>query len=218
MPALLVMAMLTAEPAKPEDVALAMIDDLKNGRADAAHARLGPTSSALPAQTLLAAWQQAADGLGAIGRIERVNSAEQKGLIVFAHAVHFAKGTLQVTTAVDPKTLKAEGFWLKPMADASSAAYVKADAFTSSEVALGKEPWALTGTVTVPVGKGPFPAVVLVHGSGPHDRDETIGANKPFRDLAEGLSPRGVIALPSAKRALATGENKTRGVNVVDEV
>src|SRR5437762_10606714 len=33
-------------------------------------------------------------------------------------------------------------------------------------------------------GQGPFPGVVLVHGSGPEDQDETIGPNKPFRDLA----------------------------------
>ncbi len=37
-------------------------------------------------------------------------------------------------------------------------------------------------------GDGPFPAVVLISGSGPHHRDETIGPDKPFRDLARGLA------------------------------
>jgi len=41
---------------------------------------------------------------------------------------------------------------------------------------------------------------VLVHGSGPHDRDETIGPNKPFRDLAWGLASRGVAVLRYDKR------------------
>src|SRR5581483_3342168 len=49
-------------------------------------------------------------------------------------------------------------------------------------------------------GKRPFPAVVLVHGSGPHDRDETLGGAKVFRDLAEGLATRGIAVLRYDKR------------------
>jgi hypothetical protein len=52
----------------------------------------------------------------------------------------------------------------------------------------------------MPVGKGPFPGVVLVHGSGPNDRDETVGANKPFRDLAWGLASQGIAVLRYEKR------------------
>jgi hypothetical protein len=43
-------------------------------------------------------------------------------------------------------------------------------------------------------------AVVLVHGSGPNDRDETVGANHPFRDLAWGLADRGIAVLRYEKR------------------
>ncbi|HVS71019.1 MAG TPA: hypothetical protein VHQ47_07180 [Phycisphaerae bacterium] len=46
----------------------------------------------------------------------------------------------------------------------------------------------LPATLTLPPGKGPFPAVLLVAGAGRNDEDETIGPNKPFRDLALGLS------------------------------
>ena len=42
--------------------------------------------------------------------------------------------------------------------------------------------------------------VVLVHGSGPQDRDETIGPNKPFRDIAWGLATRGIATLRYDKR------------------
>ena len=52
------------------------------------------------------------------------------------------------------------------------------------EVLVGPAETALPGTLTLPDGKGPFAAVVLVHGSGPNDRDETVGPNRPFRDLA----------------------------------
>lgn len=58
----------------------------------------------------------------------------------------------------------------------------------------------LPGTLAMPKGAGPFPAVILVHGSGPNDRDETIGPNKPFKDLAWGLASRGIAVLRYEKR------------------
>ena len=58
----------------------------------------------------------------------------------------------------------------------------------------------LTATLTVPAGRGPFPAVVLVSGSGPNDQDETLGPDKPFLDLADGLAAGGVATLRYDKR------------------
>ncbi|NOU98700.1 alpha/beta hydrolase family protein [Paenibacillus planticolens] len=50
------------------------------------------------------------------------------------------------------------------------------------------------------------PAVVFVHGSGPLDKDETIGANKLFRDLADGLSKEGIASLRYDKRTYTYGK------------
>lgn len=44
------------------------------------------------------------------------------------------------------------------------------------------------------------PVVIFVHGSGPNDRDETLGPNKPFRDLAQGLAQQGIVSLRYDKR------------------
>ena len=63
----------------------------------------------------------------------------------------------------------------------------------------------LPGILTLPTGDGPFPAVVLVHGSGPNDMDETIGNVKPFRDLAEGLAAKGVAVYRYDKRTYTFG-------------
>lgn len=53
----------------------------------------------------------------------------------------------------------------------------------------------ISGTLTVPKGKGPFPAVVLVSGSGPNDRDETLMGHKPFLVLSDYLTRRGIAVL-----------------------
>lgn len=51
------------------------------------------------------------------------------------------------------------------------------------------------GTLTLPQGAGPFPAVLLITGSGPQDRDETIFAHKPFKVLADHLTRKGIAVL-----------------------
>jgi fermentation-respiration switch protein FrsA (DUF1100 family) len=53
----------------------------------------------------------------------------------------------------------------------------------------------LSGTLTLPPGPGPFPAAVLISGSGPHDRDETIAGHRPFLVLADYLTRRGIAVL-----------------------
>jgi dienelactone hydrolase len=88
-----------------------------------------------------------------------------------------------------------------------------------SEVKVGEAPWVLPGTLSMPVGKGPFPGVVLVHGSGPHDRDETVGGTKVFRDLAWGLASQGVAVIRYEKRSKAHGDKVgSAPVTVKDEI
>lgn len=52
-------------------------------------------------------------------------------------------------------------------------------------------------------GKSKSPLVILVHGSGANDRDETLGPNKPFRDLAQGLAQQGIVSIRYDKRTFA---------------
>jgi dienelactone hydrolase len=60
----------------------------------------------------------------------------------------------------------------------------------------------LAATLTVPGSAKPVPAVLMLSGSGPNDRDETVGPNKPFRDLARGLADHGVATLRFDKRTV----------------
>jgi len=53
----------------------------------------------------------------------------------------------------------------------------------------------IAGTVTVPNGPGPFPAALLITGSGPQDRDETLFEHKPFWVIADYLTRRGIAVL-----------------------
>jgi hypothetical protein len=61
----------------------------------------------------------------------------------------------------------------------------------------------LAGTLTLPAGDGPFPAAILITGSGPQDRDETLLGHKPFAVLADHLTRRGVAVLRYDDRGVA---------------
>jgi fermentation-respiration switch protein FrsA (DUF1100 family) len=82
----------------------------------------------------------------------------------------------------------------------SPPSYVNQNAFTEESVTVGTGEWMLPGNLTIPKGSGPFPAVVLVQGSGPNDQDETIGPNKPFKDIAWGIASQGIVVLRYVKR------------------
>jgi Dienelactone hydrolase and related enzymes len=87
--------------------------------------------------------------------------------------------------------------------------YVDESSFQEVDVTVGEGKWALQGTLSLPNGSGPFPGVVLVHGSGPNDRDETIGPNKTFRDIAWGLASKGIAVLRYDKRTFEHAKQLT---------
>ena len=74
----------------------------------------------------------------------------------------------------------------------------------------------LAGTLTLPVGDGPHPAVVLISGSGPQDRDEFIWEHRPFLVLADHLTRHGIAVLRYDDRGTAQSTGKYQGATVED--
>ncbi|TNE84096.1 MAG: alpha/beta fold hydrolase [Deltaproteobacteria bacterium] len=74
----------------------------------------------------------------------------------------------------------------------------------------------LAGTLTVPEGEGPFPAVVLVSGSGPQDRDEALLGHRPFYVLADRLTRAGVAVLRYDDRGVGASTGKFDAATTLD--
>ncbi len=109
---------------------------------------------------------------------------------------------LDASIAVDGEG-RVSGLLVRPSAPEAAPPPAADAAFVETDTKVGDGERALPATLSLPKGKGPFPAVVLVHGSGAHDRDETIGPNRPFLDIARGLAAQGIAVLRYDKRTNA---------------
>ncbi len=133
---------------------------------------------------------------------------ELQGYRIVLITCAFEKTTLDARVVFD-KEDRVAGLGFVPTAPPASyapPAYADPAKFEESEVTVGAGQWALPGTLTKPKGPGPFPGLVLVHGSGPNDRNEALGPNKPFQDLAWGLATRGIAVLRYDKRSKVHGK------------
>ncbi len=142
--------------------------------------------------------------LAQYGAVREVGEAwledRMQGLERFRVPVQFEGQSIDFRVVLDGSGLVA-GFFL--VAHVERPEESAAPPFRQIDVGVGEDETALPGTLTLPEGPGPFPAAVLVHGSGPNDRDETIGPNRPFRELAWELAERGVATLRYDKRSYA---------------
>lgn len=155
--------------------------------------------SLMPAEKLGQAWEMLITQAGAFKGQGDIHTAVEYGYQAVYVPCQFEKTVLDVKVVYNSAN-QIVGLWFLPHTSApqSPPPDVKTDYFTEREITIGEPP--LPGTLTMPTGGGSFPAIVLVHGSGPHDRDETIGPNKPFRDLANGLAEKGIAVLRYDKR------------------
>jgi dienelactone hydrolase len=164
-------------------------------------------SAAAPAAHLSSIWQGFVGQYGAFESVGAVSTASDPPYTIAIVSTQFANYLVGLRVTVDSSG-EVAGLFVgsavagSPSASVAPASYVRPGSFTEIDVTVGAAPWALPGTLTMPTGPGPFPAVVLVAGSGPEDRDETFGPNKPFEDLAWGLASAGIAVLRYDKRTL----------------
>ena len=88
--------------------------------------------------------------------------------------------------------------------------------YTAEEVAYANGDAKLAGTLTIPAGPGPFPAVLLITGSGAQDRDESIAGHKPFLVLADHLSRNGIAVLRVDDRGVDGSSGGGAGATTAD--
>jgi hypothetical protein len=206
----------------PEARARAFVELMAGGQYAKAFEWFTPQmKAAMPLDRLGATWERLTAQAGPFRRQIGTSVVPRGVLSVVVVTCEFERARLDVQVTVNPANLIG-GLFLRPAVQAvpyAPPAYARPSAYTESDVTVGTGQWALPATLTMPVAPGPVPAVVLVHGSGPGDRDATVGQVKAFKDLALGLGSRGIAVLRYDKRTrvhAATMRDRP-GLTVKDE-
>ena len=154
-------------------------------------------------------WPQLVATAGEFVEVAGQREYEQDGFNIAETGLQFERMYLAQSLAFDQQG-KVSGLYYQPGVRPQPSQAPQADALpqglTEEAVTIAADArYPLPGTLTLPEGevRGGF---VLVHGSGPNDRDERVGANKPFRDIAWGLARQGFAVLRYDKRTLVHGK------------
>jgi uncharacterized protein len=191
-----------------EGIGSAVAGELASGKFAEIAARFTPEmAKALPESALEQAWADLRSKAGPVRNIGTARIKQQVPVTVVIVPLQLERGAFDLQVSVAGG--RVAGLFIVPAGPPpmpwSAAGYVDPSAFTEIEVEVGRAPWTLPGTLSLPRGRERVPAVVLVHGSGPNDRNETIGPNRPFQDLAQGLASRGVAVVRYEKRTKIYG-------------
>ena len=204
----------------PATLATRLLDQLDAGQYAAAEATFSAQmKAAVPADKLKAVWESLPAQLGAASKRGEAVTSEADGFRIVVIPLHYARGDLQARVALD-KDDHIAGFMVQPAAPppppavATDAPFTERD-FTLPAPSSGKP--GLPGTLTLPKGQGPFPALVLVHGSGAQDRNESAGPNRPFLDIAHALAAKGIATLRYDKRTYSRPQDFRGAFGIDDE-
>ena len=193
---------ISAAAQTPQDSALAAARMLNEGRFADLSAQFTPQmASALPVDRLAQTWQGLVAQAGPLRGTGTPRETQQGGVTIVTVPLRFERATLDLVLSYQQG--KIAGMFIRPAQAPPRAwtppAYDDAAAYQSLDVTVGAAP-ALPATLTLPRVAHKVAAVVLVHGSGPNDRNETIGPNRVFEDIADGLASRGIAVLRYDKR------------------
>ena len=201
---------------------MAFVHQLAGGAFDSAANTVDSTvpAGAMSADALHHMWDGLTQQVGQLQTLSDPRVTPHDSLrIVDLHA-RFARQPLSIRIVLTP-ALRIAGLWFDRarLPEYHAPDYVDSTRFTERDVTVGHGSLPLPGTLSIPTVAGRHAAVVLVHGSGPDDRDESVGGARPFRDIAWGLATRGIVVLRYDKRTLVhAGSVNPHTITVESEI
>jgi len=186
-----------------------------------AHAFFDDTlKTKLTEENLKKLWGDIGTKYGNAESLDAIQSKAQGDFFAVTVEGKFANGDQNFILGFN-KQQKIVGIFLAPSRRTSSylkPAYVDTSLYQEKSVYIGPAGKQLAAIITTPKNIKNFPVVVFVHGSGPADMDETVGANKPFKDLAGGLASKGIASVRYVKRTLIYPNEFGKEFTVKEEV
>lgn len=174
----------------------------------------------LSEEQLKKVWTDVNASLGKAEDLEAVQSKIQGEFFAVTVEGKFQRGTQDFILGFN-KAQKIVGFFFAPKPTAVkylAPSYADTTLYSEKTAYLTSPGHQLAAVITTPKNNKNFPVVVFVHGSGPADMDETVGPNKPFKDLAAGLAAQGIGSVRYVKRTMVYAQEFGKAFTVKEEV
>lgn len=196
-------------------------ETMNQGKFDEAHNFMDESvKSQISIDELKLFWLRLENNLGTYQSVDGARSSIQGEYYQVLLTCGFTKGS-QPFTFVFNKAEKLVGFFIAPKPTESQyalASYADTSLYKEEEVKIKFAEGEMAGIFTSPKNGSNFPIVIMVHGSGPADMDETVGSNKPFKDLAAGLAVQGIASIRYVKRSMIYPNTFNKAFTVKEEV
>lgn len=196
-------------------------DTLDKGKFEEAHSFFDESvKGKITVDELKLFWLRLGNNLGSYEAVDGAQNRTQGDLYQVTLNCVFSKGS-QGFTFVFNKSEKLVGFFVAPTEQEAAyvpPAYADTTLYAEQEIAIKFTGGQMAGMLTTPKKATNYPVVVLVHGSGPGDMDETVGPNKPFKDLAAGFAANGIATLRYVKRTTVYPQLFNKTFTVKEEV
>lgn len=153
-------------------------------------------------------WQSIPKYMGEFKSYSTITSEKKDSLDIVSVRCEFEKTKMDLQFSYN-KSKKIVGMFFVPPKNKGAYVYPEysqPSKFYESKIALKTGTYTMPGVLCVPNNTKNPPVVILLAGSGPNDKDETIGANKVLKDLAVGLSSNGIATYRYDKRSLVYGK------------
>jgi uncharacterized protein len=181
-----------------------VVQNLATGQFDKVEGQFNAKMTAANKPGALAgAWASMVKQLGPYQSVTmvRVGKVQNLNAVLFTCKFQNSLGDVELVYEPDGKIASLHfGPHREPLPPWKAPSYAQPSSFSEQPLNLVNGTFEMPGTLTMPNGNGPFAAVVLLQDSGPHDEDETIGPNKPLKDLAWGLASHGIAVYRYTKR------------------
>ena len=201
----------------PDEIARRLLSHFESHDFAAAFSMFDNTmKELLPQADLRSMWQDLTAQVGNFSH--EIDLTEETGgkFVRVIMRSQFAKAVLDVQVTLNARR-EVSGLYFNIVAGYGyvEPGYVDRSRFIEEDLILNVSgDYPLPATLSLPVGDELWPAVVLVHGSGPNDRDASVISNKPFADIALGLSSRGVAVLRYDKRTFVHAQAMAAMTNI----
>lgn len=197
--------------------AKAMLEELRKNNYKAIVAQFDTFLAArLDTARLRKSWISVQQQFGGFKSVSGIDTSRQTEYEVVIQHLEMEKRKIDLKI-VYGKSGAVKGFNLQPTsamrAPYKTPDYAQADLMDERLLKVTSGSYTMSGILTVPKGPARFPIVILVHGTGPNDKDETVGSLKIFKDFSYGLTPKGIAVFRFDKRARVYGQKSMRVKN-----